>query len=57
MRKIAIGSKMFNVSGVVAAKIDQQDRAIERLRTALAEIASGLSVRHPFDIANEALKQ
>lgn len=28
----------------------------EHLRSALNEIASGLSVRHPFDIANEALK-
>lgn len=29
----------------------------EGFRAALQEIASGLSVRHPFDIANEALKQ
>ena len=26
----------------------------ERMRAALQEIASGLSVNHPFDIANEA---
>jgi hypothetical protein len=28
---------------------------IEQANAALEEIASGLSVRHPFDIANEAL--